>query len=262
MTLTDAMALGLLQGLTEFLPVSSSGHLAIAQHWLAGFEQPGILFDVMLHLGTLGAVLVYFWRDIQRLLTSPWDRSPAGAASRRQLGLIVIGSVPTAAIGLGFKDFFEGMYHNMLLVGAMLLITGALLFAAERWRPGQRELSDLTRFDALFTGLVQGLAVAPGISRSGSTISALLFRGVTPDSAARFSFLLSLPAIGGAALLSLRDFQHLATDQIPLYLAGSGVAFFSGLLAIHFLLGILRRRRLAFFALYCWAVASLLFVLS
>ena len=261
MTLNDALLLGLVQGLTEFLPISSSGHLAIVQHLLPGFSQPGLLFDVILHVGTLATVVLYFWADLWQLLCCPFRRDATAAGYRRLLGLILLGSLPTAAIGLGFRTTFEAMFEQLPMIGLMLLITGALLFAAERWRPGNRELGQLGAVDVLLTGLIQGLAVAPGISRSGSTIAMLLFRGVAPQSAARFSFLLSLPAIAGAALLSLRHFEQLNSDELFIYLAGGATAFFSGLLAIHLLLGILQRRRLIFFALYCWAVASLLFVL-
>jgi undecaprenyl-diphosphatase len=262
MTMLHAVFLGLLQGLTEFLPVSSSGHLAIAQHFIADFDQPGILFDVILHCGTLFAVVFYFSTDIKRLCLAPWDKSPQGQEYRKLLLLILFGSFPTAVIGLAFKDHFTAMFHNMFAVGCMLFITGVLLFAAQRWRHGKRPIQSITFTDAFITGVAQSFAIAPGISRSGSTIAALLFRGVDGASAARFSFLLSLPAISGAALLSAGDMQSLPTEQIPVYLAGGGMAFISGLAAIHMLLRILARQRLSVFALYCWAVASAVFVLS
>lgn len=138
MTMLQAIFLGLLQGLTEFLPVSSSGHLAIAQHFIAGFDQPGILFDVILHFGTLIAVVFYFSNDIKNLFLAPWNKSAQGKEYRKLLLLIIIGSIPTAVIGLAFKDHFTSMFHNMLAVGCMLLITGTLLFAAQRWRHGKR----------------------------------------------------------------------------------------------------------------------------
>ena len=261
MNMLQAMSLGLLQGLTEFLPVSSSGHLAIAQHLIRGFEQPGILFDVILHLGTLLAVVLYFSADIKCLISAPWSKSEHAAKYRRLLYLLMFGSIPTAIIGLAFKDLFADMFENMLLVGSMLLITGALLFAAQRWRYGKRSLSGITFTDAFLTGLAQAFAIAPGISRSGATISTLLFRGIDGESAARFSFLLSLPAVGGAALLSLGDLNALPVEQIPIYLSGGAVAFFSGLGAIHLLLRIIAQQRLSVFALYCWAVATSVFML-
>ncbi|MDY0292041.1 MAG: undecaprenyl-diphosphate phosphatase [Desulfuromonadaceae bacterium] len=262
MTMLQSIFLGLLQGLTEFLPVSSSGHLAIAQHFIADFEQPGILFDVILHFGTLIAVMLYFSNDIKNLCFAPWNKSAQGKQYRKLLLLIIFGSIPTAIIGLTFKDTFTAMFHNIYAVASMLLITGTLLFTAQRWRHGKRPMESITFTDAFITGVAQSLAIAPGISRSGSTIAALLFRGIDGASAARFSFLLSLPAIAGATLLSVGDMQSLPTDQIPVYLAGGAMAFISGLAAIHMLLRILARKRLSIFALYCWAVACAVFVLS
>lgn len=256
MTFTHALLLGLLQGLTEFLPVSSSGHLVIAQHFLPGFDQPGLAFDIMLHLGTMIAVLLYFRREVGLMLVSPLRQGPEARTYRKMLGLILLASVPTALIGLGFKDFFEGLFENLQLVAVMLLVTGVLLFLAERFRrPGRKE-GQLTISDALVVGTVQGLAIIPGISRSGSTISALLLKGVDGETAARFSFLLALPAVFGAALLSLRDLQQVPTAEIPMYLVGGGTAFIVGLAAIHCLLAVVRRKRLIGFAVYCWLVGA------
>jgi undecaprenyl-diphosphatase len=262
MTLLPAILLGLLQGVTEFLPVSSSGHLAIAQHYLAGFSQPGILFDIMLHVGTMLAVVLYFHREIYRLLTSPFMQGAEARLYRRLLLLLLAGSVPTALIGLTFKDFFEGLFDNMLVVSSMLLVTGTLLFVSERFRRAGRKEEQLTWSDALMVGTVQGLAIIPGISRSGSTIAALLLKGVDGETAARFSFLLALPAIFGAALLHTRELSGIAAEQISIYLAGTGVAFVAGLLCIHFLLAVIRKRRLAYFAIYCWLVGAFILTLS
>lgn len=254
MTLTEALLLGALQGATEFLPVSSSGHLALAQHLIAGFNQPGIVFDVTLHVGTLLAIVLYFWRDLRGLGTCLWRRDRDAAVERRLLLLLVAGSIPTAIIGLALKDLVEAMFESPQLVAGMLLATGTLLFIADRYRPGIRGEASLTTADAVLTGIAQGVAIIPGISRSGSTIVALLLRGVSGETAARFSFLLSIPAVGGAALLSLKDAEHLAPGEWAVYLAGAGVALTVGMLAIHVLLGVLRRRRLGWFALYCWLV--------
>lgn len=253
MSLAHALFLGVLQGLTEFLPVSSSGHLAIAQHFLSGFEQPGVLFDVMLHVGTMVAVALYFNREIVALASSPWRRDAEAPMHRRLLMLLVVGSVPTALIGLSFKDFFEGLFHNIPAVGAMLLVTGALLFLSERFRHSGRKEDRLTLSDALVVGTVQGCAIVPGISRSGSTIAALLLKGVDGETAARFSFLLALPAVFGAALLSARDLHGVPAGELPIYLAGMGIAFITGLLSIHCLMAVIRKKRLFAFALYCWA---------
>jgi len=255
MTLLQAMLLGLVQGLTEFLPVSSSGHLAITQHFLPGFSQPGVLFDVLLHLGTMLAVVIYFRRDLGRLAGAL--RPGGDAVARRTLRLLIVASIPTALIGLSFKDFFESLFDNLPVVAGMLLVTGTLLFVAERLRrraqPARREAA-LTTGDALVVGCVQGLAIIPGISRSGSTIAALLLKGVDGETAARFSFLLALPAVFGATLLQLRHLDQLAAGQLPAYLAGTLVAFAVGYAAIHLLLAVVRRQRLAWFAGYCWLV--------
>ena len=264
MTFLDAILLGILQGATEFLPVSSSGHLALAQNLLDEFAQPGLLFDILLHVGTMIAVIGYFWKDLLGLLTSPWRRDETGLVQRRMLALIVLGSVPTALIGLSFKDQFEGLFDRPMIVCLMLLVTGSLLIVAERFRSGQRTQEQMTWKDAVVVGIVQGLAIIPGISRSGSTIATLLLRGVDGETAARFSFLLALPAVFGAALLSLKDLDQVTTDVIPAYLAGTGAALLTGLICIHFLMGIIRRRRLNWFAYYCWVagIAGLIFFSS
>lgn len=263
MTLFDAILLGIVQGITEFLPISSDGHLAIVQHYLPNFQQPGLLFDVMLHVGTLGAILLYFQRDIGRLLVAPLRRTSEARRDRRLLVLIVAASVPTAIIGLALKHSVERWMENMLIVGAMLILTGTLLFVGERYRRGgRRSEAALTVTDAVLTGIAQGLAVLPGLSRSGSTIATLLFRGVDGETAARFSFLMAVPAVGGAALLSLKDLGALPTSEIPAYLAGMAVAFVVGLCAIRLLLDIIRRQRLVWFAVYCWLIGTALVAIS
>lgn len=262
MNLLDALLLGLLQGVTEFLPVSSSGHLAIAQHFLSDFSQPGVLFDVLLHVATMGAVILYFRRECLLLITAPFRRDDEAVLYRRLLLLLVVGSVPTAVIGLLFKDFFEGLFHNLAVVSLMLLVTGTLLFLSERFRRGTRKEDQLTWIDALLVGTVQGGAIIPGISRSGSTIAALLLKGVDGETAARFSFLLALPAIFGAALLSVGDMTAVAAADMTGYIAGMLTAFVAGLLSIHLLLAVVRRRRLFAFALYCWLAGGLFLFLS
>jgi len=256
MDILHATLLGLIQGLTEFLPVSSSGHLAIAQHFLPGFEQPGLLFDVLLHFATTMAVIIYFRSDIKRLLTCFFRKDAYAIDDRHTFWMIIIGSVPTAIIGLTGKDFFAGLFENLLVIGCMLLLTAMLLIVAEKSRKDGRSLAQLRVNDALLVGFVQGMAIIPGISRSGSTIATLLLRGVDGEAAARFSFLLALPAICGAMLLSLKDLQHVATNEIPAYGLGAAMAFASGLFAIRWLMDVVRRKRLAGFAVYCLLVGS------
>ena len=188
MSFFDAILLGILQGATEFLPVSSSGHLVLAQHLLGDFEQVGVLFDVLLHLGTLVAVVIYFWSDLSGLTSSLWRRDDAAKQQRFMVGLLIAGSVPTAIIGLSFRDFFVGLFERPAIVCAMLLVTGSLLWLAERLRNSEQARKEMTWADAILVGAVQGCAIIPGISRSGSTIAALLLRGVDGETAARFSF--------------------------------------------------------------------------
>lgn len=257
MSLLHALLLGLLQGISEFLPISSSGHLVLAQSLIPGFAQPGVLFDVMVHVGTMGAIVGYYYADILDLARSLWTFDEAARQQRRLLGLLLLGNVPTAVIGLGLEPHISWLFHNTLLVGFMLLVTGTLLWLAENFRrPQGRHLQQLTSFDALLAGLFQGLAILPGISRSGATLAALLFRGVDGAGAARYAFMLALPAVAGAAMLSLPDAQHLATGELSVYLAAAGIAFISGMASIHLLLKVLRQGRLHIFALYCWLAGS------
>lgn len=256
MDILHASLLGLIQGLTEFLPVSSSGHLAITQHFLPGFEQPGVLFDVLLHVATTLAVILYFRHDLWRLACCYFRPREQSQNDRHILHMLILGSVPTAIIGLGGKDFFTGLFDNLLVVGCMLLVTATLLVLAEKVRRDGRPLSQLKSSDALLVGIAQGLAILPGISRSGATISCLLLRGLDGESAARFSFLLALPAIGGAMLLSLKDLRQVAVEALPGYALGALLAFLSGLFAIRCLLVVVRQKRLIGFAVYCLLVGG------
>jgi undecaprenyl-diphosphatase len=260
MTFFDAIFLGILQGATEFLPVSSSGHLVLAQHLLGGFDQPGVLFDVLLHAGTMVAVAIYFWRDLTGLVSSLWRKDDLAISQRRMLLMLIVASVPTAIIGLTFKDFIVGLFERPDVVSIMLLVTGSLLWIAEKLRHISGSRKKLSLVDAILVGTVQGCAIIPGISRSGSTIAALLLRGVDGETAARFSFLLALPAVFGAAILSLKDLDGAAVDAVFPYFAGTIAALITGLLCIHLLMGVIRRRRLHWFALYCWVVGGLGFI--
>lgn len=256
MNTVSACLLGLVQGLTEFLPVSSSGHLAITQHFLPGFEQPGLLFDVLLHAATTMAVIIYFRKEVWSLLSCYFRPAELTANDRHIFRMLVLGSIPTAIIGFSGKDFFAGLFENLLVIGFMLLVTATLLTLAEKIRKDGRPLEQINTTDALLVGLAQGLAIIPGISRSGSTISCLLLRGIDGEAAARFSFLLALPAIGGAMLLSLKDLQQVATADLPAYGLGALIAFISGLFAIRCLMDVVRRKRLIGFAIYCLLVGS------
>ena len=263
----QALILGIVQGATEFLPVSSSGHLVLVP-WLFGWGDPGLAFDATLHLGTLVAVVAYFarelWSLLKALVSSLKDRSLAGEPDRRIAWLLVAGSLPAAASGILLEEFFEKLFAEPLWVGVLLVCTGVLLALGERWSARDRRMSNLGWVDATIVGVGQALAIAPGISRSGATISAGLWRGLERSEAARFSFILSVPVVLGAGLFKLLDL--LATPWVLrspwLVLLGFLAAAVSGFVSIRFLLSYLRRRRLYAFAAYCWAAGTLTIVLS
>lgn len=246
----EGVLLGVVQGLTEFLPVSSSGHLVLAQSLLPGFQEPGVLFDTLLHLGTLFAVLAYFRRDVAALLAS---LGPGGDPEQRRLVvLLVAATVPTGLIGVLFKHPLEALFHAPRAAAAMLLVTGCLLWLGETLGRPRLSLGDIGMPRAVTVGVVQGLAIVPGISRSGSTIAAANLMGVRGVDAARFSFLLSVPAILGAVVLQLPDLARTDAGSAAPYLGGVIAAFVAGLWAIRFLMGAIRHGRFRWFAVYCW----------
>ena len=273
LTALKAVFLGALQGATEFLPVSSSGHLVIAQSLLGvQIEDGGLLtFDVFLHFGTLVAVVVFFWREIFEILTSPFrareaapGRSGMTVPQARRLGLmIVLATVPAAVVGLLLEDVFERLVSSAPAAAAMLLVTGGMLWATRRVRGQGEGLEGLTLRRSLIVGFAQALAIIPGISRSGSTISGGLFMGLNRDLAAKFAFLLAVPAIGGAAVLKLGDLSAFTGDLLAATAAGTLTAAVVGFACIKWLLGVVRRGHLSWFAPYCWAVglATIAYVL-
>jgi len=251
--------LGLLQGLTEFLPVSSSGHLVIAQHFFGGLGEQALVFDLLLHAATLVAVLIYFRQDLAGLLSCLFRRD-AEAAMRRRLGwLIVVGSIPTGVIGLTFKDYFAALFSQAAWAAWMLLVTGGLLWFADRWPKGWKGVLQMGYAEALAVGVMQGLAIIPGISRSGSTIAVGIFAGMEREFAARYSFLLAVPAILGAVLLELRDLGGLleSGNQFVPALVGAAAALLSGYLAIGILMRVVVRQKLRYFAFWCWAIGGM-----
>ncbi len=263
----QALVLGIVQGATEFLPISSSGHLVLVP-WLLGWENHGLAFDAMLHLGTLTAVVAFFWDDLRGLVAaavlSLKERSLAGDPRRKLAWCIGLGTVPAAVLGLAFEDWFEALFAAPVCVGILLLVTGVLLSVSERWGRKALGLDQLGWLDALMVGLGQALAIAPGISRSGATMSAGLWRGLRREAAARFSFLLSTPIILGAGVYKLKDLwgTPLAAESPLALLCGFLAAAISGFLSIRFLLGYLRRRSLYPFAAYCWAVGVVTLLLA
>lgn len=256
--LFQALLLGVLQGATEFLPVSSSGHLVLVP-WLLDWPASGLAFDAVVHWGTALAVVAYFWRDWVVLVGAAFrslrQRSLADADARLAW-FILLGTLPGALAGWLLEDFFEGMFARPVAAAAFLLVTAALLTASERLGRRQRDLHALAWPDVLLIGLAQALAILPGISRSGATIAAGLARGLRRGDAARFSFLLATPIILGAGLLQVVDLAQVGdlAAQAPVLLVGFLSAGVVGFGCIHFLLRYLQRRRLYPFALYCVAV--------
>ncbi len=268
--LAQAVLLGVVQGLTEFLPVSSSGHLALAQQLIPGFSQPGVLLDVSLHVGTLAAAVVYFRRELieiaslvgplvsRRGLSGP-ELTDEDRAARRLLIGILIATVPTGLIGLFLEKRVEWLIGSAVGVGICLIITGAVLIAGEL--AGRRRYETPGHpggLSSLVIGVAQGIAVLPGISRSGATISAARALGVGREEAARFSFLASLPAVAGAALLSaVKDMDAIrgfAGQEALAYIAGPLVAAVVGYAAIGIVMRFMRRGSLMWFSAWCFVV--------
>lgn len=257
----QALVLGLLQGATEFLPVSSSGHLVLVP-WILNWPAPGLLFDVAAHVGTLVAVVLYFWRDILLMLRGLWElvsTRRADTPSSHLALMVALASIPAALLGFLFNDLVESLFSAPMIVSLFLALTGSILMISERLGQRRREMPSITARDALILGVAQGLAIAPGISRSGATIAAGLLRGLERPAAARFSFLMSIPVVLGAAafqMLKVVGIQGATIDWTPIGL-GFGAALVSGYLAIHLFLRLLRNHSLRPFALYCWAIAAL-----
>ena len=273
MTLFSSVLLGLIQGVAEFLPISSSGHLAIAEHLLgASGTQPPEFFDVLLHLGTLLAVFAAYWEDIRDMVveffdgvrdlargTTPTPVPPA----RRLILLIIVGTLPLAVV-LPIKDMVEGLADNMYFVGGALVATGFLLWVSDRVKKGRKTERNATLRDVLLVGLAQAVATCPGISRSGTTITAGCFVGFERKFAVRYSFLMSIPAILGANILSLKDaFEAgIIWAEVPVYLVGVAVSAVVGYGCIRLLKMIADKGKFGFFAYYCWAVGALTLILT
>lgn len=274
MDIIQALILGIVQGLTEFLPVSSSAHL-VFMHSLTGVE-PSLAYDTLLHIGTLVAVVAYFWKDIIQMLKSffaslvdiPKGQFLQGIKDdqfKKLAWFILIGTIPAGLAGILLKDFFESLFSNVIAVGFFLIITGFLLWGSEmvsRKIIDKKGLKKMNIKEALIMGTAQAAAIAPGISRSGSTISAGLFLGLERELAARFSFLLSIPAILGAALVQTKDITSILDISTVSALAGFLAAIITGYLAIKLMLKLVKERDLLIFAYYCWIVGPLAIILS
>ncbi len=272
MSVLTSILLGLIQGIAEFLPISSSGHLAIAQHFLGMETEVPEFFDVLLHLGTLLAVFVAYWQDIKDMVaeffrgigdiahrTTPTPVPPA----RRLILLIIIGTLPLFLL-LPIHKKVQALSGNMVFIGIALIVTGFLLFACDLVRKGRKDERSATWLDAIVVGIGQAVATMPGISRSGMTITAGCFSGFERRFAVRFAFLLSIPAVLGANILSLKDALEAGINwgEVPVYLVGVMIAAVVGYLCIRLLKMIADKGRFGSFAYYCWAVGLLTLVLN
>jgi undecaprenyl-diphosphatase len=266
--------IGVVQGLTEFLPVSSSAHL-VFMHELTGFA-PNLAFDTVLHMGTLIAILMYFWNDIIQMLRAffssiidiPRGQFKKGIKEdqyKKLAWFIIIGSIPAGLAGVFFKDFFESLFSDITFIALFLIVTGFLLWGSEKVSqriPNKTDLKEMTVKNSLIMGTAQAFAIAPGISRSGATISAGLFLGLERELAARFSFLLSIPAILGAALVQIKDISYGIDVNTGAFFAGFVAAAISGYLAIKLMLKLIKERNLLIFAYYCWIIGGMVLILQ
>ena len=268
----EALVLGLLQGLTEWLPVSSSGHLAVAQRYMG--EVP-VFIDILLHFGTMLVLLIFFWKDVRLASRSTlaalsdlakgkgWEASVRSSADRNMAFCIVLALFPTAVIALIFRfGIGQHIMENLAIVATGFAVTGVLLLATARagkngnGNADGRDLDRLEPADALIVGTAQGIAFLPGFSRSGLTISTGVFRGLNSESAGRYSFLISLPAVLGATILEIPDAVALPGAELLMGLAGMAVAMVVGYASLGALMHILKKGKIAWFAPYCFVMCG------
>ena len=266
MTYFEAVILGLVQGLAEFLPISSSGHLALLQQWFGIDENKVLLFAVLLHVGTLISVFIVYWRDIAELIVELFLTIKdlcTGKGLRlqerpvRKLGImIIVATIPTGVIGILFNDLFDSLYNSIIPIGIGLIITGFLLVMAERMGASNRGIEQMNFRNALFIGTVQGIAICPGISRSGSTLFGSLICNLDRKFAVKFVFLISIPSILGSAVMEAPAALESGFDMVQLgpVLVGMIVAAVSGLIAIKTMIKIVSDKKLNYFSYYVWAL--------
>lgn len=266
MSYFEAIILGLVQGLAEFLPISSSGHLALLQQWFGIQEDKVLLFAVLLHVGTLISVFIVYWRDIAELIVELFLTIKdlcTGKGLRlqerpvRKLGvMIIVATIPTGIIGILFNDLFDSLYNSIIPIGIGLIITGFLLVMAERMGASNRGIEQMNFRNALFIGTVQGIAICPGISRSGSTLFGSLICNLDRKFAVKFVFLISIPSILGSAVMEAPAALESGFDMAQLgpVLVGMIVAAVSGLIAIKTMIKIVSDKKLNYFSYYVWAL--------
>lgn len=259
MNFFQAVFLGIVQGLTEFIPVSSSGHLVLSQYFFGIGESENILFELFMHLGTLVAVLVYFRKTLWDLLVSlfSWGNTMHGESHRKNRNLIVFlatASLATGAFYATFGDYLRQVYDIPLTVAVLLIFTGAIVFVSDYLKDSGIPASNMGIWRTIIIGLAQGLAILPGISRSGTTITASLATGVKRKDAAHFSFLLSIPAILAANISEFKAFTHIEPKLMHVYIAGFISSMIVGYLVIAFLIRLIENSGLKYFAIYCWVI--------
>lgn len=272
MSFLKAIFLGIFQGVTEFLPISSSGHLVLLQK-LFGIDEGNLFFTVMLHFGTLISIVIVYFKDIVNII-SEFNKFLIEFVKNgkvelnneyRKLGvMIIIGSIPTALMGILLENVFESFYNSTIIVGLALLFTGVLLWTAERITSGKKSIRNMTVKDALVIGTFQGLAITPGLSRSGSTIVGGLFMGLDKKIATKFSFLLALPATFGASLLELSKTlsNNLSDVSFLIVIVGVLASCITGIFSIKFLIRVLERGKLYYFSYYVWFLGSIVILLE
>lgn len=274
MTYLMSVILGFVQGVAEFLPISSSGHLTLFQHFF-GMEEPDNLFNVLLHFATLLAVCIYYFRDVVEMVTEFFRGLACLLLRRRQGGdipearrmvlLVVVGTLPLFAVLL-IKDYVEALGSSPVFVSCALLVTGCILFFSDRMARGRKTARTATLKDVLLVGVAQGLATVPGLSRSGCTISAGMAMGFERKFAVRYSFLMSLPAVLGATILEVKDVLEmeggLASGLLSKYLVGMVVAGVVGYFSIRLVNLLAAKGKFGAFAYYCWAAGVIALILS
>lgn len=268
MTYLEAIVLGLVQGLAEFLPISSSGHLALLQQFFGIEEDNVLLFAVLLHVGTLFSVFIVYWKDIWELIVElclTFKDIFTGKGLRieerpvRKLGvMIIIATIPTGIIGIFFNDFFDSLYNSIVPIGIGLLITGFILVIAERRNNANKRIGEMRYIDALIVGTVQGIAICPGVSRSGSTLFGSLMCNLDREFAVKFVFLMSIPSILGSAVLETPAALEQGMNMVDFgpIVVGMVVAAVSGLAAIKGMIKIVSNKKLSYFSYYVWALGA------
>lgn len=260
MDILQSFLLGLLQGLTEFLPISSSGHLALGKYFLGQNNEAGLTFEIVVHFGTLCSIIIYYRALIADLLKSGVGFLAAPNEKKddpqvKMILFVLVSMIPAFIVGFTLKDSIETISDNPFLVSVMLIVTGCILFTTKFAKEKQ---GDITVCKSFVIGLAQAFAMIPGISRSGSTISTALYFGIKREDAANFSFLMVIPVIGGAMLLQILDLMELGIDAVHIksLLVGFFTAFVSGYFALKYLIVILKKKGFHYFAYYCWLVGG------